>query len=263
MPLSGTNREIFDTLQDAIQNNRTLSSFVDTDYPDLSFGDAYEIQAEFEEIASAEGDDRIGYKMGLTSRAKQESMGLSDPVYGRLFESQVLSEGEPLDAATPPQPRVEPEVGIKLEEPLAGPGVTGAEVLEASAYVFPSVEVLNSRYENYDFNLPDVIADNTSAHRFYVGSRISESHDIDLTTMGVIVEKNGRVAETGAGGAILGNPVNAVSGLANLLARQGRGPLEAGQLVLTGGITDAVPVEPGDQVKVTFQDLGSLSFVCQ
>lgn len=261
MTLTSRQKTVLEALQDAQQNHKTLPSFTDQ-YPDFEVGDAYGIQQALIKSAREGGDVRIGFKMGLTSRAKQESMGLDSSVYGQLLRSMVLSEGDDLDASTPVQPRAEPEVGVQLKASLEGPGITGMDVMQATAVLFPVVEVLNSRFEDYNFTLPDVIADNTSAYRIVVGSYVRDPGTVDLRSMGVLVEKNGRVEHTGAGGAILGNPLNAVADLANLRARQGREPLRAGQIVLTGGITDAVPVDPGDHLHVEFQNLGGVSVVC-
>jgi 2-oxo-3-hexenedioate decarboxylase len=157
-------------------------------------------------------------------------------------------------------PRVEAEIAFVLGEDLEGPGVTGAQALKATRYVLPALEFVDSRYENFKFTLPDVVADNTSASRFVLGSKLTAPEDLDLDLIGVTLQINGEIRGLGAGAAVLGHPANSVAMLANMLIRKGE-ELKAGDVVLTGGITEAIRVEPGDVVTAKLDQLGDVSVV--
>ncbi len=145
-----------------------------------------------------------------------------------------------------------------LKRELEGPGCHIGAVLAATDFVLPALEVIDSRYENFKFDFPSVVADNSSSARFVLGGRSRAVGDIDLRTLGVVLEKNGLPFSFGAGAAVLGHPASAVALVVNLLAKRGEG-LPAGTLVLTGGITEAVAVKPGDHVELRTQSLGSVS----
>ncbi|CAG0907415.1 unnamed protein product, partial [Cyprideis torosa] len=155
-------------------------------------------------------------------------------------------------------PRVEAEIAVVTKTALKGPDCDIAAVMDAIDFVVPAIEIIDSRYENFNFDLKSVIADNTSASRFVIGGRTADVADLDLPTLGVVLEKNGEVCETGAGAAVLGDPAASVAMLANMLARSGR-EIPAGTLILTGGITAAVPVEAGDHVSARFADIGTVN----
>jgi len=256
--LTDNQSHILNQLLEAQREGKLLTSFQDH-FPDFDLEDAYNIQVKMAEEYIGDGDRLTGYKMGLTSRAKQESMGISDSIYGRLFDSHIVSDNGSIDLQQGVQPRVEPEIGLKIDQPLNGP-VTGLDVIKATSSIFPCIEVLDSRFEDYNFSLPDVIADNTSAFRVVLGSSAGEPHRYNLDSLGVILRKNGRVEATGATGATLGNPLNAAAELVNVLSRQGRDGLKPGMVVITGGITDAVPVSVGDHIQASFQEVGTIEF---
>ncbi|WP_372447443.1 2-keto-4-pentenoate hydratase [Pseudonocardia parietis] len=182
-------------------------------------------------------------------------------MYGFLPAAGALEVGEQLDTRTQIQPRCEPEIVFILGRDLAGPHVTTAEVLAATSAVAVGIEVLDSRYLNYHFATADVVADNTSVSRYVLGSPVAPS-GIDLRLVGVVLEKNGAIAATAAGAASLGDPAAAVAWLARTLAPEGEG-LRAGEIVLSGGLTAAVPVAPGDTVTVTIDRLGTIELRCR
>ncbi|MBE3552105.1 MAG: fumarylacetoacetate hydrolase family protein [Kyrpidia tusciae] len=226
------------------------------EYPELTVEQAYRIQALSVERSVAEGDRFVGWKMGLTSRAKQVSVGVEEPIYGRLLASMELRD--PLVSVSGlVHPRVEPELAFVLKEGLHGESVTPREVWRATECVVPALEVIDSRYENFSFTLVDVVADNASSARFYLGEQGFSPYGARWDEVGVVMRKNGEVVQTGAGAAVLGHPVRSVMMLTRMLAREGLG-LEPGMVVLTGGITEAVPVQPGDAVEVSYEGLGSL-----
>ena len=170
--------------------------------------------------------------------------------------------GQPLRCGEFIQPRCEPEIAFLLGQDIAGPHTTAAQVLAATAAVSAAIDVLDSRYAGYDFTLPDVIADNASGAGFLVGGQASDPAGIDLRLTGVVLEKNGDLVATAAGAAVLGHPAAAVAWLIRSLAARGRG-LRAGQIVLSGGLTEAVPVEPGDVIVARFDRLGTIEMSCR
>lgn len=227
-----------------------------TDHPELDLPTAYHVQRVLREAAGP----LAGWKLGVTSRAKQVQVNVSEPIYGFLARSFALDLGESLDTSRHIQPRLEPEIVFILGRDLHGPHVTAADVLAATSGVAVGIEVLDSRFHAYGFTMADVIADNTSASRYLVGSAVPPT-GIDLRLVGVVLEKNAEVAHTASGAASLGHPAAAVAWLVRQLASEGEG-LRAGQIVLSGGLTAAVPVEPGDVVTATIDRLGTVEIGC-
>ena len=223
----------------------------------LTEDEAYALQLQYVDSRVAAGDLVVGLKTGLTSRAKQETMGVRQPILGHVLASSVVPEGAPVVCSELIHPRAEPEIAFVLERGLEGP-VTAAQACHATALVFPAVEIIDSRFLNFRFGLGDVIADNTSAARVIFGSASIRPTDADLRLLGMIYSKNGEVQSTAAGAAVLGNPWEALAWLARRAWELGR-PLQAGQMVLAGALADAVFVNPGDNVRVEFDRLGSLS----
>jgi 2-oxo-3-hexenedioate decarboxylase len=223
----------------------------------LSEDEAYALQLQYIEARVIAGDRIIGFKTGLTSRAKQETMGVHQPILGHILASSAVPEGSPVRCDELIHPRAEPEIAFVLEQGLEGP-VTAAQACRATALVFPAVEIIDSRFANFRFGLGDVIADNTSAARVIFGSASIKPTDADLRLIGMVYSKNGEVQSTAAGAAVLGNPWEALAWLARRAWELGR-PLEAGQMILAGALADAVFVNPGDNVRVEFDKLGSLS----
>lgn len=222
----------------------------------LSEDEAYALQFQAIDHRVQQGDAVIGLKTGLTSRAKQQTMSVHQPIFGHLLASTVIPEGAPVNCAELIHPRAEPELAFLLNADLSGP-VTAAQALNATALVFPAVEIIDSRFANFRFGLGDVIADNTSASRVIFGSISVRPTELDLKLIGMVYSKNGNVESTAAGAAILGNPWEALAWLARRATELGR-PLKAGQMVLAGALADAVFVNPGDNVRVEFDRLGSL-----
>lgn len=225
--------------------------------PGLDAGTGYAIQAVAREAAGP----LAGWKLGATSRAKQAQVGVHEPVRGFLASASALDLGEPLVTAQLIQPRAEPEIVFVMGRDLSGPAVTAVGVLAATAGVAAGIEILDSRFVDYRFTMPDVIADNTSAGRYVVGAPVPPD-GIDLRLAGVVLEHNGEVTATAAGAAALGHPAAAVAWLVRALAAAGDG-LRAGQIVLSGGLTAAVPLRPGDVVVATIDRLGTVELACR
>ena len=203
----------------------------------------------------------MGWKLGVTSRAKQVQVGVDSPIRGFLATEHALDHGEPLVCAEHVNPRCEPEVAFVMGADLSGAHATTTEVLAATAGVSAAIEVIDSRYTDYRFTMPDVVADNSSAGRYVLGSPVPAT-GIDLRLVGVVMQKNGEVVSTASGAASLGHPAAAVAWLVRSLAEHGEG-LRAGDVVLSGGLTAAVPVSPGDVVVVTVDRLGSVELACR
>lgn len=237
--------------------DRTAIEPLSDEMPDLDLDTGYAVQALLREQAGP----TVGWKLGVTSRAKQAQVGVHEPIRGFLAGSGALDLGEPLDTSTLIQPRCEPEIAFVLGADLSGASVTAADVLAATRGVAAAIEVIDSRYRDYRFTPPDVVADNTSAARFVVGAPVAPG-GIDLRLVGVVLEHNGELAATASGAASLGHPAAAVAWLVRNLTAQGEG-LRAGQVVLSGGLTAAVPVGPGDVVVASIDRLGSVELGCR
>ncbi|MGI5327737.1 2-keto-4-pentenoate hydratase [Actinomadura nitritigenes] len=205
--------------------------------------------------------DAAGWKLGITSRAKQVQVGLDSAVHAALDAADALDPGEPLEVSQLIQPRAEPEIVFVLGCDLAGPHVRAADVLAASSSVAVGLEILDSRFHDYRFTMADVVADRVSAARHLVGDPLPPT-GLDLRLVGVVMEKNGVPTATASGAASLGHPAAAVAWLVRRLAAEGEG-LHAGQIVLSGGLTAAVPVDSGDVVTATIDRLGSLTLSCR
>jgi 2-oxo-3-hexenedioate decarboxylase len=229
--------------------NRTPVSQISHQYPEFSLKDALEVQELGFVLAQAAGECLCGYKMGLTSKAKQRDVNVFEPIRGYLLKSFEIPKNGTLAMNARIHPRVEPEVAVVLKNELKGPGVTLRDVVSSLEAVYPALEIVDSRYEGFIFKLEDVIADNTSAAGFMVG-RVNLLHDLDrLNLMGISVRKNGAIVETGAPAAVLGDPLLSVVSLANSLAEEARS-LPPGYVILTGGITQSVSFQKGDRIEV-------------
>ena len=236
--------------------DRTPIGSLSAAQPGFDLDSAYEVQR----MARRDAGPLAGWKLGVTSRAKQAQVGVHEPVRGYLAASDALDLGEPLVAAHHIQPRAEPEIVFIMGADLSGPSVTSSAVLAATASVAVGLEILDSRYTDYKFSMPDVVADNTSASRYLVGSAVPAA-GLDLRLLGVVLEHNGEVIATAAGAAALGHPAAAVAWLVRSLAAENEG-LRAGDIVLSGGLTAAVPVRAGDVVTATADRLGSIELGC-
>ena len=227
-----------------------------TDSQPLTVDDAYGVQALSLARRYARGERRVGMKMGLTSRAKMAQVGVDEMVWGRLTDAMQVEEGGVIQMARFVHPRAEPEVAYLLKAPLAGK-VTAAQALAAVEAVAPAIEIIDSRYRNFKFALPDVVADNSSSSAFVVGQWAKP--DVDVGNLGLAVSVDGRVAQVGSTAAILGHPMRSLVAAARLVAQWGE-RLEPGWIILAGGITAAHHLAAGMAVRLDMQKLGSVSF---
>lgn len=238
-------------------DTRTDRGPVTAEWPELDLATAYAVQDEALARRTARGERVVGVKLGLTSRAKQQRMGIDTPLTAWLTDAMVLPSGEPVRNGRFIHPRVEPEIIFVLGERLAGPGMTAARALAGVRSVYGGAEVIDSRYTDFTFTLPDVVADNASSGGYVTGPVALPPDQVDLAMEAVLVEVDGAVADSATGAAVQGHPAEALALAVNDLGRRGLA-LEAGWVVLTGGMTDAVPIGPGTTVAMHFTSLGSV-----
>lgn len=240
------------------QDNATPITKLTDDHPSMSIADGYAVQDELRQRWIARGDRCVGLKAGLTSKAKMLQMGVDVPSFGILMASFSRPENSAIDTRELVHPRVEAEIAFVMKDELRGE-VTVEQVIAATDYIIPAVEVIDSRYEKFKFDLVSVIADNGSSARYVAGGRPRDPREMDLRTIGVVIEKNGEIMALGASAAVLNHPANAIVMLVKHLADRGE-VLPAGSYVMTGGITEAIAVQAGDCITARFQDMGSVSF---
>ncbi|MBL7500614.1 2-keto-4-pentenoate hydratase [Frankia nepalensis] len=227
------------------------------EWPELDLATAYRVQDEALRRRLARGERLVGVKLGLTSRAKQRRMGIDSPLTAWLTDAMALPAGAAVPQGRLIHPRVEPEIVFVLGERLAGPGVSAARALAAVEHVCAGAEVIDSRFRDFSFALPDVVADNASSAAFVLGATRLPPGGLDLAAEAVTVEVDGAVVHTGTGADVQGHPAEALALAANSLAGRGLA-IEPGQVVLTGGLTDAVFAPPGARVTLRFANLGSI-----
>jgi len=227
-------------------------------YPNMTFTDATDVQWEIRRRKMSRGHKMVGMKMGLTSWAKMKQMGVEMPCYGFLADYFSLPDGAEVPFDELIHPKVEAEIAFVTNKELSGKNLTVEEVLAATELVVPAVEIIDSRYKDFKFDLTSVQADNSSSTRFVVGSHAAKPEDFDWSTLGVVMQKNGEIIELGAGAAVLDHPAASVAMLATMLAERDE-VIPAGTFIMTGGITAAVLVERGDSIVVRYQGLGTVT----
>jgi 2-oxo-3-hexenedioate decarboxylase len=224
--------------------------------PELTLEEAYTIQRASMRRRVDRGEAVIGMKMGLTSKAKMEQMGVHDPIYGHLTDRMRLTEGATISRSEFCHPRIEPEIAFLLARDLRG-AVTPGEALAAVGGVTAALEIIDSRYRDFKFTLIDVVADNASSTGFVLGTRVFKPDMVDLSNLGMVLSRNGQIEEVGSSAAILEHPARSLAALATMLAERDEG-LHAGQIVLAGGATRAIPLHPGDHIQLEVDQLGTV-----
>jgi 2-keto-4-pentenoate hydratase len=248
--------DLADSLWRAETGHAAIEPITDR-WPALSVADAYAIQSRNIERRAEAGAVVRGHKVGLTSRASQELLGVREPNFGVLLDDMLVDETDEIGLDALIQPRVEAEIAFVMADDLAGPGVTTAQALMAVGGVLPAIEVVDSRIADWRIRLADTVADNASSARAIVGARITPVAAVDLRLLGVLFYRNGLPIDSGAGAAVLGNPVRCVAWLANKLGSLGTG-LRRGDVVLAGALHRMVPVRPGDVFHARFAHLGTV-----
>ena len=229
-------------------------------YPGGTSADAYRIQQQQVRAWSETGDSVRGHKIGLASLAMQRQMGVDEPDYGHLTARMFHPENEPIAAGSFLQPRIEPEIAFVLKAPLHGPGLTVADAARAVDFVLPALEIVDSRIRDWRITIFDTIADNASSGGVILGASPASLTDLDLAAAGCLLGRNGTVVETGAGAAVLGSPLNALTWLANAIGELGV-RLEAGHVVLSGSMTRAIAIGAGDTLTASIAGVGSVTAV--
>jgi len=255
------NPELIQSLGDELYQALTTCTVVEpltNRHPEITIADAYAIQQRLNARRLAAGERVIGKKIGVTSKAVMNMLGVYQPDFGLLTDGMVYNEGEAIEAKTLIQPKAEGEIAFLLKKRLQGPGVTAADVLAATEGVMACFEIVDSRVRDWKIKIQDTVADNASCGVFVLGDRVVSPLEVDLNTCGMVLEKNGEIVVTGAGAAALGHPLNSVAWLANTLGPLGLS-LEPGEIVLSGALGAMVPVKGGDSLRVTIGGIGGCS----
>jgi 2-keto-4-pentenoate hydratase len=226
-------------------------------YPDIDVVDAYEIQLINIRQRVAEGARVVGHKVGLSSKAMQQMMGVDEPDYGHLLDEMQVFEHTPVKAARYLYPRVEVEVGFILSEDLPGAGCTEDDVLAGTEALVPAIELIDTRIKDWKIALCDTIADNASSAGFVLGQARVSPTDVDVEAIDAVLTRNGDLVAEGRSDAVLGNPVTAVAWLSRKVESFGV-RLRKGDIVLPGSCTRAIDVHAGDKFVADFAGLGSV-----
>lgn len=222
--------------------------------PDLTVEEAYEISRL---RIAGNGLGAIGYKLGYTSAAMRQQMGISEPNYGILLAGSIIPDGKSIPMDELIHPLVEPEITFLLGSDLSGPDVDRDKAWEAIEAIMPSIEIVDTRYESYKFKAVDNIADNSSAARVVLGPMVKRDDAPDLRCVGVRLSQSGQTIDEGVGSNAMDDPVLALAWLANKLADTGS-RLRAGELIMSGGLTRAHPAASGSVFSATFDGLGKV-----
>lgn len=240
------------------ERSRTPVPRITARYPDATVEDSYAIQAVWRDRRIAAGHRIIGRKIGLTSRVMQAATGITEPDYGVMFDDTVWSNGAtiPFDAFS--NVRIEVELAFVLREPLEGPHCTIFDVLRATEYVTPALEILNSHIELENRTIVDTISDNAAYGGLVLGGNPTRPHDVDLRWVSALLYRNETIEESGVAAAVLNHPATGVAWLAEKLHRHGA-RIEAGEIVLAGSFTRPMWVERGDTVLADYGPMGTIS----
>ena len=251
--LQGISEELYGALRSA----EALAPLSER-YPQLTIEDAYTIQQCLLARRLQDGERIVGKKIGVTSQAVMNLLGVDQPDFGILTDAMTYNSGAAILAASLIQPKAEGELAFVLRHDLVGPGVTVADVLRATEGVMVCFETVDSRIRDWKIKIQDTVADNASCGVFVLGDRLVPVGEVDLSLCGMVLEKNGEIVATGAGAATMGSPAVAVAWLANTLGCLGV-PLKAGEVILSGSLGPMIPVAAGDNLRVSIGGVGSCS----
>ena len=246
-----------DELYEALKACRTLEPLTHR-HTGITIDDAYAIQQRMMKRRFDAGERVVGKKIGVTSAAVMNMLGVYQPDFGWLTDAMLYNEGEAIEAKTLIQPKAEGEIAFVLKKTLQGPGVGVADVLAATEGVMACFEIVDSRIQDWKIKIQDTVADNASCGVFVLGDQLVDIADLDLALAGMVLEKNGEIVVTGAGAATMAHPVNAMVWLANMLGSLGIA-LKAGDIVLSGAMGAMVPVARGDNLRMTIGGIGGCS----
>lgn len=225
--------------------------------PSLTVQEAYAIQLQTVQNELQKGHQVTGKKIGLTSEAMQQSLGVHEPDYGHLLSNMFIENAGKVPQNRLLQPKVEGELAFILKDDLLGPNVTAMDVVQATDYIVPALEIVDSRIQNWHIQLQDTIADNASSALYILSNQRYQIHEVDFKNVGMALYKNNELLNTGAGVACLGNPIEAVVWLANKLATYDIS-LKKGEVILSGALSEAMPAKEGDVFVCKFNQLGEV-----
>lgn len=241
----------------ALRERRTLAPLIEQD-SSLSVDHAYAISLEFLALRRKDGERVVGKKIGVTSKAVQDMLGVHQPDFGFLTDWMHIKGDIDVDAKALIAPRAEAEIAFVLKEGLAGPGITAEQVIAATDYIAPCFEIVDSRIRDWKISIVDTVADNASCGVFILGEAKADPRDHDLPSMHVTVTKNGAPLSEGYGSAVQGDPAQAVAWLANTLGAYGV-TLDAGDIILSGSLVPLEPAVKGDLFEMTLHGIGTCS----
>ena len=248
-----------DALYEALRARRTLPPFTDR-FADLTVDDAYAISLAFLARRTAAGERVTGKKIGVTSKAVQDMLGVRQPDFGFLTDAMEVADGAtvPIVGKGLIQPRAEAEIAFILKAPLVGPGVSEDDVLAATESIAPCFEIVDSRIDDWKIKIVDTVADNASCGVYVLGAARVDPRGLDLPALKVVVRKNGEFLSEGLGSAVQGSPLTAVAWLANTLGAYGV-TLDAGDVILSGSLVPLAPAAPGDLFEMELEGIGGAS----
>jgi 2-oxo-hept-3-ene-1,7-dioate hydratase len=248
----------------AAERDRKQIGLLSLKHPDMTMDDAYAVQADWVKKKIAAGRKVIGWKIGLTSKAMQYALNIDIPDSGVLFDDMWFEDGAVIPEGRFIQPRIEAEIAFAMKAPLKGPGITVFDVLNATDYVTPALEILDTRILRIDSEtkkartIVDTISDNAANAGIVIGGRQMRPDEVDMRWMGAIVSRNAEVEETGLGAGVLNHPARGIAWLANRLSQYGDG-IAAGQVVLAGSFIRPVEARHGDTINADFGPYGTIS----
>jgi 2-oxopent-4-enoate/cis-2-oxohex-4-enoate hydratase len=254
--------QLGDELYSALSNQQTLTPFTDR-HDDITIEDAYHISLRMVARRVEAGEKIIGKKIGVTSKVVQDMLGVNQPDFGFLTDKMHYPNGAKIPVAgNLIAPRAEGEIAFKLKKALVGPGITEADVLDATECVMPCFEIVDSRIQDWNIKIQDTVADNASCGVFTIGENAVDPRTLDLPNLHMKVYKNGKLLSEGKGSAVQGNPLTAVAWLANTLGEFGI-TFDAGDLILSGSLVPLEDVGAGDTMMLELENVGSceVSFV--
>ncbi len=251
--------QLGDELYEALRSQTTLAPFTERE-PDIEINDSYYISLRMvSRRIEDDGEKIVGKKIGVTSAAVQEMLGVFQPDFGFLTDAMEYPNGADITVAgNLIQPRAEAEIGFRLKKDLVGPGVTEQDVLDATACIIPCFEIVDSRIHDWKIKIEDTVADNASCGVYVLGDANADPRDHDLPNLRITVTKNGQPLSEGLGSAVQGNPLTAVAWLANTLGKYDI-PLNAGEVILSGSLVPLEPVVAGDKMVMILEGIGQAS----
>ncbi|SDH68112.1 2-keto-4-pentenoate hydratase [Alteribacillus bidgolensis] len=249
-------KDLANYLIEAEKSQKPINPLTDVN-PDLTLDEAYEVQLQVVQEKQSQGVKIVGKKIGLTSRDMQVMYGIDTPDCGHLFENMIVENNHEVSFNDVIQPKVESEIAFVLKKDLQGPNVTVEDVLQATDYVLPSFEIIDSRIKDWNVKLQDTVADNASSGLYVLGDKPVSVDEVNLPDISMKVYQNGQLMKEGIGKNAMEHPAAGVAWLANKLAEFDVS-LQAGEVILSGALATTIDVVPGDEFTAVFEHLGEV-----